>query len=159
MTDSENRHNVEIELDALPRVTKPARYTGGEWNQVKHDWDSAGVRFALCFPEIYEIGMSNLGFLLLYHLINEIPDTLCERCFAPWPDFERELSERGLPLCSLENRMPLADFDVVGFSLSYEMTYTNVLTMLKLGGIPFRAADRAADWPLVIAGGGSACNP
>jgi len=159
MGDDGERIRRIIEIDALPRVTKPGRYTGGEWNQVRKDWTSSRIRMALCFPETYEIGMSNLGFLLLYHLINEFPETICERVFAPWPDFENELASRGLPLCSLENGRPLSEFDIVGFSLSYEMTYTNVLTILKLGGVPMRAVERGDAWPLVIAGGGCTVNP
>lgn len=159
MATTDNNFRDIMELDALPRVQKPGRYSGGERNCAAPDWNAADVRIALCFPEVYEIGMSNLGFLLLYHLLNDTPATLCDRAFAPWPDFERELDARGLPLCALETRRPLADFDVVGFSLSYEMTYTNVLTMLHLGGLPLRAADRDAAFPLVIAGGGCACNP
>lgn len=159
MKNSNERFRRIVEIDVLPGVRKPGRYAGGEWNAVRKDWDSAAVRMALCFPEVYEIGMSNLGFLLLYHLINGLDGVLCERAFAPWPDMERALAARGLPLYSLESFHPLAEFDVIGFSLSYEMTYTNVLTMLGLAGLPFRSADRPAAWPLVIAGGGSAVNP
>ncbi|MFH1538249.1 MAG: TIGR03960 family B12-binding radical SAM protein [bacterium] len=149
----------KLELDALPAVRRPSRYAGGEWGMVKKDWGSCGLRMALAFPEAYEIGMSNTGFLILYHLINDLPDTLCERVFAPWVDMEEKLRECGLPIFSLESRRPLSDFDVLGFSLSYELTFSNVLTILSLAGIPFRAKDRGENYPLVIAGGCSTCNP
>ncbi|MEW5946454.1 MAG: TIGR03960 family B12-binding radical SAM protein [bacterium] len=149
----------EIETRVLPSVSKPARYAGGELNAAKKNWNSAQVRFALAFPDLYEIGMSNLGFLILYHVINDTHWALCERVFAPWHDMESALREHNVPLFSLESRRPLADFDVVGFSLSYELTYTNVLTMLSLAGIPFRAADRTDRHPLIIAGGGCTANP
>ncbi len=146
-------------MDVLPRVRKPGRYVGGELNAERAEWDGARLRLALCFPEVYEIGMSNLGFSLLYHLLNGLDGVLCERVFAPWTDMESELAGNGMPLYTLESFRALSEFDVVGFSLSYEMTYTNVLTMLKLGGLECRAADRGRTWPLVIAGGGCACNP
>ncbi|MEW6203150.1 MAG: TIGR03960 family B12-binding radical SAM protein [bacterium] len=148
----------KIELEILPAVKKPARYTGGEWNMVKKDWQGK-VHTALAFPDVYEVGMSNLGFIILYHLINEIPYALCERVFAPWTDMEQKLLEHGVPLYSLESRRPLRDFDLIGFSLSYEMSYTNILTMLSLGKIPWRAAHRTESDPFVIAGGGCTCNP
>jgi len=148
---------TRVELDVLPRVRKPGRYTGGELNAVvKPD---AEIRLALCFPEVYEIGMSNHGFMLLYHLVNEIKWAACERAFAPWPDMEQALSRENLPLYSLETFTPLDRFDVVGFSLSYEMTYSNVLTMLHAGGIPLRREDRGEKFPLVAAGGSCALNP
>jgi len=149
-----------VELEVLPRVERPGRYAGGELNSARGcGSDPSALRVVLCFPEVYEIGMSNLGFMLLYHLLNGIPGVECERAFAPWPDMERELSARGLPLYSLESFTPLSEFDIVGFSLSYEMTYTNILTMLSLGGVGRRTADRANSGPLVIAGGVCACNP
>ncbi|HOC92671.1 MAG TPA: TIGR03960 family B12-binding radical SAM protein [bacterium] len=149
-----------MELEVLPRVERPGRYAGGELNSARGcGSDPSALRVVLCFPEVYEIGMSNLGFMLLYHLLNGIPGVECERAFAPWPDMERELSARGLPLYSLESFTPLSEFDIVGFSLSYEMTYTNILTMLSLGGVGRRTADRANSGPLVIAGGVCACNP
>ncbi len=139
-------------LDAiLPSVEKPARYVGGEWNAVLKE--DADARIALCFPDVYEIGMSHLGLKILYNLLNKHEGWSAERVYAPWPDMEARLRERGIPLLSLESFTPLADFDVVGFSLQYELTYTNLLTMLDLGGIPIRSSERTLNHPLVIAGG------
>ena len=143
----------------LPRVTKPARYTDGEWNAIHKDRASARVRVALLYPDIYEVGMSHLGLQILYHILNSHPDYLAERCFAPWPDMEEQLRSHRLPLSSLESRTPLRDFDVVGITLPYELTYTNILNMLDLGGIPVRADQRGEGDPLVIAGGPGAVNP
>ena len=142
----------------LPRVQKPARYTGGEYREIIKDKSEVEVRFALCFPDNYEIGMSNLGLRILYGVSNQMPGVWCERCFAPWPDMEAELRAAGIPLYALESGDPLREFDVVGFSLGYEMAYTNVLNMLDLAGIPLRAAQRGDEWPLVIAGGTCAYN-
>ncbi len=141
----------------LLSVEKPARYTGNEWNMVKKD--DASFRFALCFPDVYEIGMSHLGSRILYHVLNSMPSVACERVFCPWPDMEQALRERALPLFSLESKRPLADFDVIGFSLLYEMCYSNILTMLELADLPLRAADRTADMPLVVCGGPCTVNP
>jgi radical SAM family uncharacterized protein/radical SAM-linked protein len=141
------------------RVDKPARYLGGEYGAVKKDWDGALARVCLAFPDVYDIGMSHLGFKILYKILNDDPRTLGERCYAPWVDMEKELRKRGLPLVSLESARPLRDFDVVGFSLQFELTYTNILTMLDLGGIPLLAADRDEDAPLIIAGGPTATHP
>ena len=145
----------------LARVEKPARYLGGEvFSVVKDPADPAlGCRFVLCFPDLYDIGMSHLGTKILYKVVNQEPDLSMERCFCPWTDLEGELRAAGLPLLSLENRLPLSDFDVAGFSLQYEMTYTNVLTMLDLGGIPLLSAERGEADTLVIAGGPSATHP
>lgn len=141
----------------LHRVEKPARYTGGEWNMVEKP--DAKYHFALCFPDVYEIGMSHLGSRILYHVLNEMEDVYCERAYAPWPDMERELTKAGLPLFSLETKRNLRDFDVVGFSLLYEMCYTNILTMLKLCNIPFYSNERSEDEPLIICGGPCTVNP
>lgn len=146
-----------LEIDVLPRVRKPGRYTGGEVNAEMPEKGS--FRIAMCFPEVYEIGMSNHGFILLYHLINSLQGVSSERVFAPWPDMEEALRNAELPLYSLETFTPLSQFDVVGFSLSYEMTYSNVLTMLDLGDIPLCSRDRDETHPLVIAGGGCTVNP
>ncbi len=143
----------------LHRVAKPARYTGGEVNERVKDPGSVDVRMALGFPDVYDIGMSHLGTKILYKLLNDHPRIAAERAFCPWVDMEAELRARGLPLVSLETATPLADFDVVGFSLQYELTFTNVLTMLDLAGIPLRAADRGEGAPLVIAGGPVATQP
>ena len=144
--------------DILPEVVKPARYTGGEWNSVVKDWDSVDVRMLLAYPDLYEIGMSNLGLAILYHLLNERPDILAERAYAPWTDMEAEMRQAGIPLFSLESKHPLKDFDIIGFSLGYELTYTNVLNMLDLAGIPTHSARRDESYPLVIAGGSCALN-
>jgi radical SAM family uncharacterized protein len=143
----------------LPRVSKPARYTGGEWNAVVKDWDGTPLRVVLAFPDIYEIGMSNLGLAILYDILNRQPDILCERAFAPWTDMEEAMRQAGIPLFSLETRHALTDFDVIGFSLGYELSYTNVLNMLDLAGLPPLAAQRRRALPLVLAGGGAALNP
>ncbi len=139
----------------LPHVTKPARYTGQEWNQVRKPWPPAKLRIALAYPDVYEVGMSNLGLAILYELLNKQEGILAERVYAPWPDMEKAMREAGIPLFSLESRRSLSDFDIVGFSLQYELNYSNVLTMLDLAGIPLRASERLAmpAAPLVIAGG------
>ena len=143
----------------LARVEKPGRYVGGEWNEIRKDPARVRTRVALAFPDVYEIGMSYLGQKILYALLNRDRDVLAERVFAPWPDFERELRAAGLPLASLENALPLGDFDIIGFSLLYELNYSNILTMLDLGGVPLTAAERGETDPLVIAGGPAAFNP
>ena len=143
----------------LPRVQKPARYTGGEYNQIMKDRAEAELRMALCFPDTYEIGMSNVGTRILYAALNAMPGVWCERCYAPWEDFARELRAASLPLYALESGDPLADFDALGFSLGYEMAYTTVLDMLDLAGIPLRSAERKSLLPLVFAGGTACCNP
>ncbi|MGI6199320.1 MAG: TIGR03960 family B12-binding radical SAM protein [Christensenellales bacterium] len=143
----------------LSGVEKPARYTGGEVNAVRKDPEAVAVNFAFCFPDTYEVGMSHLGMKILYEIINDRPDAWCQRVFAPWVDMERAMRQAGVPLYALESGIPLAEFDIVGFTLQYEMSYTNVLNMLDLAGIPVRSADRGADMPLVIAGGPCAFNP
>lgn len=146
--------NYRAALDSiLPLVEKPARYVGGEWNAVHKAAADISTRIALCFPDTYEIGMSHLGLKILYSLLNKREGWAAERVYAPWPDMEAKLREREIPLLSLESYTPLRDFDVVGFSLQYEMTYTNVLTMLDLAGIPLHSSERTLDDPLVIAGG------
>ena len=143
----------------IGRVAKPARYTGGEFNSVTKPWASAAVRIAFAYPDAYDIGMSNMGIGILYDILNQQDDVLCERVFAPWEDMEAEMRREGVLLWSLENRRPLREFDVLGFTLQYELTYTNVLNMLDLGGIPVRAAERSDEHPLVVAGGSGAFNP
>ncbi len=140
-------------------MQKPARYVGGEHGSVKKAWDSVDARVCLAFPDVYDIGMSHLGFKILYRILNDHARTLAERCYTPWVDMQAELRSRGLPLVSLESARPLRDFDVIGFSLQFELTYTNVLAMLELGGIPLRSADRGEDDPLIIAGGPTATHP
>lgn len=143
----------------LRRVTKPARYTGGEWNSIVKDWERTKVKLALAYPDLYEIGMSNLGILILYDIVNRHPDFLCERVFAPWKDMAKELRQSGVSLFSLETKRPLCDFDILGFSLGYEFTYTNVLEMLDLAGIPALSSERRDSHPLIIAGGTCCVNP
>ena len=143
----------------LPRVQKPARYTGGEYNEIIKDKSEVDLRMAFCFPDTYEIGMSNVGMRILYGTINAIPGVWCERVFAPWDDMEREMRENNIPLYALESGDPIGVFDAIGFSLGYEMAYTTVLNMLDLAGLPVRSADRPNLLPLVFAGGTSCCNP
>ena len=143
----------------LPKVQKPARYTGGEYNAVFKDKKTVATRYALCFPDTYEIGMSNLGCRILYGVMNEEKDVWCERCFAPWGDMEEEMRREGLLLYGLESGDPIADFDIIGFSLGYEMAYTNVLNMLDLAGLPIRSEERTDLTPLVVAGGTCCYNP
>lgn len=145
--------------ELLLAVEKPSRYTGGELNAIRKADTADCLRFALAFPDVYEVGMSHLGLQILYGILNALPEVACERCYAPWPDMEKELRRRRLPLCSLESQRPLAAFDVIGFSLQYELSYTNVLMMLELGGIPLRREARGDEHPLIIAGGPSAFNP
>lgn len=155
MNDAQNQILEEL----LEKVQKPARYTGGEMNSQIKPWKEAQIHFAFCFPDTYEIAMSHLGLKILDYIINQLPYALCERVFMPWPDLGDALRENHIPLFSLESRTPLSEFDVVGFTLQYEMSFTNILDMLDLGGIPPLSADRGEDCPLVIAGGPCACNP
>ena len=143
----------------LHKVTKPARYTGGEWNSIVKDWDKTNIRIALSYPDVYEIGMSNMAVPILYDLLNSQPDILAERVYAPWVDMAAEMQARGIPLFSLESKRPLKDFDVIGFSLGSELTYTNVLNMLHLAQIPILASERDESHPVIIAGGGCVLNP
>src|SRR5512143_2815668 len=143
--------------DFIDRVAKPARYLGGEYQSVVKA--EADARVCLGFPDVYDIGMSHLGTKIIYSLLNKDPRIACERVFAPWLDMEGELRARNLPLVSLECQRPLCDFDVLGISLQYELTFTNVLTLLDLGGIPLRTAERAEDATLVLVGGPVASHP
>ena len=137
----------------LPRVQKPARYVGGEYNEVRKDPREVDFRFAFCFPDTYEIGMSNLGYRILYGILNDMPGVWCQRAFAPWGDMEEEVRAAGIPLYALESGDPVRDFDIIGFSVGYEMAYTAILNMLDLAGAPLRGEDRRGLTPLVIAGG------
>ena len=139
-------------------VQKPGRYSGGEINSVIKDKEKVNVRFAFCFPDTYEIGMSHLGMKILYSLFNSREDIWCERVFAPWIDFERVMRENDIPLFALESRDPISEFDFIGFTLQYELSYTNVLSMLELGGIPLKSCDRKGLSPIVVAGGPCTCN-
>lgn len=142
----------------LLSVEKPARYIGGEWNTPDMT-KPARARLCFCFPDIYEIGMSNLGLQILYGVVNSQSDFVAERCYAPWQDMAEAMRRENIPLFSLETKTPLSEFDVIGFSVQFELLYTNVLYMLDLAGIPFRAVDRGEDFPIVIAGGPCAVNP
>ena len=151
---------IERKLERiLNKVQKPARYTGGEYNQVVKSKQDVKVRVAFCFPDTYEIGMSNLGLRIIYGVLNDIEDVWCERVFAPWTDMETEMRTNNIPLYGLESHDSIKDFDIVAFSIGYELSYTNVLNMLDLAGIPLRCEDRGEDDPLVIAGGSSCFNP
>lgn len=142
----------------LKRVQKPGRYTGGEKNSVIKNPEDVDIRYAFCFPDTYEIGMSNLGMKILCHVLNERSDTYCERVFAPWPDMEEEMRHADIPLFSLETKTPVREFDFVGFSLSYEMCYTNVVNMISLADIPIYSKDRTEGDPFVYAGGSCTYN-
>ena len=143
----------------LPTVQKPGRYFGGELNAIIKDWQSVDIHMALVFPDIYDLGLPNLGIMILYELMNKRQDALCERAYVPWLDMEKAMRENDIPLYSLESFHPLADFDIIGFTLPYETLYTNALNALDLARIPMRSADRTKEHPLVIAGGHAAYNP
>ena len=150
---------VRITDDILYRVEKPSRYVGGELNEVIKDPKEVDIRFGFCFPDVYEVGMSHLGSRILYHVLNQRKDTYCERVYAPWPDMEKLMRENNIPLYALETKDPINEFNFLAFTLQYEMSYTNILNMLNMGGIPLRASERTEKDPLVIAGGPCAYNP
>ena len=145
--------------EILKDIEKPGRYLGGEWNEVRKDPARVKAKVALVFPDLYDVGMSYLGQKILYYILNGRPDILAERVFTPWTDFEQKLRAEKIPLYSLENKIPLNQFDILGFSLLYELNYTNILTTLDLGDIPLHSAQRNLDYPLVVAGGPAAFNP
>ncbi len=145
--------------EILPSVLKPARYTGGEFGEVQKDIDENTLRYAMCFPDVYEVGMSHMGSAILYHVANSMENVFAERCYCPWTDMEQAMSEAAIPLYSLETKTPIIEFDMIGFNLSYEMCYTNVLAMLEMARIPLHASERGDDMPIVIAGGGCTYNP
>ena len=149
----------KITDDILCKVEKPSRYVGGELNQVIKNPEDVNIRFAFCFPDVYEVGMSHLGTRILYHTINERKDTYCERVFTPWPDMESLMRENDIKLFTLETKTPLDKFDMLGFTLQYEMSYTNILNMLDMSGITIRASERKNDDPIIMAGGPCAYNP
>ena len=150
---------IKLSDGLLKSVEKPSRYTGNEWNSIIKDPKSINIRFAFCFPDTYEIGMSHLGMKILYHLLNERQDCYCERVFAPWTDMESKMRENNIPLYSLESKDPIKDFDFVGFTLQYEMSFSNIVNMLDLAGVPILAEERNAGAPFVCAGGPCAYNP
>src|ERR671920_2157581 len=141
------------------RVQKPIQYVGGELNSTVKDWDAATVRWALMYPDAYEVGLPNQGVMILYELLNERQDALAERCYAVWPDLEALMREHGVPAFTVDSHRPLAAFDLLGVSFSTELGYTNLLTALDLAGIPLHAIDRTDDDPIVLAGGHAAFNP
>ncbi len=148
-----------IYADFVHQVAKPARYLGGEYLSVLKTPEEYDTHVALAFPDVYDIGMSHMGTKILYSLLNKAQRIYAERVFTPWVDMEKELRDRNLPLVSLESSTPLHQFDVIGVSLQYELTFTNILTLLDLGGVPLRAKDRRQEHPLVIAGGPVASHP
>ena len=143
----------------LPTVQKPARYVGGEYGQTMKDKRSVELRVAFCFPDTYEIGMSNLGMRILYAVMNRMEGVWCERVFAPWGDMEDAMRANGLPLYALESGDPVSEFDLIAFTIGYEMSYTNVLNMLRLSGVPLHATDRTGLEHMVFAGGACVYNP
>ncbi|HEX2698095.1 MAG TPA: TIGR03960 family B12-binding radical SAM protein, partial [Anaerolineales bacterium] len=151
---------IEDQLEQiLLKVQKPGRYVGGELNMVAKDWDKVQTKVALVFPDIYDIGVSNVGLKILYDQINQREDALAERAYAPWLDMDALMRERGIPLYSLESKRPLVGFDLIGFTLPYETLYTNTLNILDLSGIPVQSSDRNESHPIIIAGGHAATNP
>lgn len=150
---------MALDVDLLRTVEKPGRYIGGEVNQVKKDLSRVEAKVGLCYPDVYEIGMSHIGLKILYEVLNRRPEIAAERVYAPWPDYELGLRSRGRKLATLENGVPLCDLDVLGFTLQYELSYTNLINILDLGGIPLRAADRGLEHPVVIGGGPCSVNP
>ena len=143
----------------LPGVQKPARYTGGEFNEIKKDLSQVRVRVAFCFPDTYEIGMSNLGMRILYGIMNEMDGVWCERVFAPWGDMEAQMRTHNIPLWALESGDPVKDFDMLAFTIGYEMSYANILNMLHLAGVPLHSKDRKGLHNMVFAGGVCVYNP
>ncbi|MCM8780385.1 MAG: TIGR03960 family B12-binding radical SAM protein [Candidatus Omnitrophica bacterium] len=150
---------MNLDEDILLKVNKPARYIGKEWNTPKKDFDSSYIKFALCFPDLYEVGMSNLGFRIIYSILNNLPDVSCERFFSPHIDMEKILRRNSREIFSLETQRRLRDFDIIGFCLGYELNYTNVLNILDLGKIPLESCERDYNYPLVVGGGSCVLNP
>lgn len=145
--------------EILMSVEKPARYIGGEYNSVMKSLEDIDIRFCMCFPDVYEIGMSHLGIQILYDMFNRREDTWCERVYSPWPDLDKIMREKDIPLFALESQDPIKDFDFLGITLQYEMCYTNILQILDLSGLPIRSRDRKKGDTIVICGGPCAYNP
>ena len=145
--------------EILLNIEKPARYIGGEVNSVMKDRDKVDIRFAMCFPDVYEIGMSHLGIQILYDMFNRRDDVWCERVYSPWVDLDKVMREKKIPLFALESQDPVKDFDFLGITIQFEMCYTNILQILELSHIPLRAAERTDADPIVIGGGPCAYNP
>ena len=154
-----NMRELALSDEILLKVEKPARYIGNELNSIKKDKEKVAIRFAMCFPDVYEIGMSHLGVQILYDMFNKMEDVWCERVYSPWPDLHKIMKEENIPLFGLESQEPIRDFDFIGFTLNYEMCYTNVLQIIDLGQIPLLAKDRSDEDPLIIGGGCCAYNP
>ena len=150
---------TELLQRILPNVQKPARYIGGEFNEIKKNKEDVRVRVAFCFPDTYEIGMSNVGMRILYGVMNQMDGVWCERVFAPWGDMEEEMRKHKLPLWALESQDPVKNFDMIAITIGYEMCYTNILNMMNLAGIPLYAKDREGLHNIVFAGGVCAFNP
>ena len=145
--------------EILLKIEKPARYIGNEVNSVMKNKNEVDIRFAMCFPDVYEIGMSHLGIQILYDMFNKREDTWCERVYSPWPDLDAIMREKQIPLFALESQDNIKDFDFLGITLQYEMCYTNVLQILDLAQMPLRAEDRGEEYPLVMGGGPCSYNP
>ena len=145
--------------EILLKIEKPARYIGNEVNSVMKDADEVDVRFAMCFPDVYEIGMSHLGIQILYDMFNKREDVWCERVYSPWPDLDAVMREKEIPLFALESQDPIKDFDFLGITIQYEMCYTNILQILDLSRIPLRSKDRGEEYPIVMGGGPCTYNP
>ncbi|NTV53792.1 MAG: B12-binding domain-containing radical SAM protein, partial [Candidatus Firestonebacteria bacterium] len=158
MSQSKPDYAQILRRELLPQVQKPARYIGGEWNEVRKDPRQVAARVVLAFPDVYEIGISYPGYKILYELLNNLPDVYAERAYSPWPDLEALLRARVLPLCSVETATPLREFDVLGITLQHELSYTNILNLLDLGGVPLTSRERTQG-PLVLGGGPGAANP
>ena len=154
-----NMRELALSDEILLKVEKPARYIGNELNSIKKDKEKVAIRFAMCFPDVYEIGLSHLGVQILYDMFNKMEDVWCERVYSPWPDLHKIMKEENIPLFGLESQEPIRDFDFIGFTLNYEMCYTNVLQIIDLGQIPLLAKDRSDEDPLIIGGGCCAYNP
>ena len=154
-------YKLALSDDILMKVDKPARYIGNEVNAVVKDKSKVDVRFAMCFPDVYEIGMSHQGIQILYGMFNSYEDTWCERVYSPWVDLDRIMREENIPLFALESQEPVKDFDFLGITIQYEMCYTNILQVLDLAQIPLKACDRGEGWeyPIVIGGGPCTYNP
>ena len=145
--------------EILMKIDKPVRYIGHELNSVVKNPEDVDIRFAMCFPDVYEIGMSHLGIQILYDMFNRWDDTYCERVYSPWPDMDKILREKNIPLFALESQEPIRAFDFLGITIQYEMCYTNILQILDLSGIPLHAKERTEDDPIVIGGGPCTYNP
>ena len=159
IVERKRMRKLALSDEILMKVDKAARYIGGEVNSVMKDKNEIDIRFAMCFPDVYEIGMSNLGMMILYNMFNQREDVWCERLFSPWPDLDKVMREEKIPLFALESQEPIRDFDFLGITIGYEMCYTNILQVLDLSGIPLKSADRGEDFPIVIGGGACAYNP